>query len=149
MIGILLKTVVLEAQRRKLAPSSQCTQVKAMCMERKEQRTACESNQTLKYLFLQKVPPSGGPPAFKLTLPHQVVHRHLLHLVDTDFDLAPSATAEQTWQGSIAPRRNKERSEYTLQVHCLSLLLLGRSRTQQSRQPCRNPATCICWLQQA
>ena len=95
--------------------------------------------------LLQKVPPSGGPPAFKLTLPHQVVHRHLLHLVDTDFDLAPSATAEQTWQGSIAPRRNKERSEYTLQVQRLSLSLYvtaRRSHTQQSRrqmQSCQSP----------
>ena len=67
-------------------------------------------------MCLQKIPPSGGSPAYKLTLPHQVVHAQLLHLVDEVFELAPSVDAQQSWQGSIAPRRNKERSEYTLQA---------------------------------
>jgi hypothetical protein len=66
--------------------------------------------------MLQKIPPSGAAPSFKLTLPHQVVHQYLLHLVDNDLELADSPNAEQTWHASIAPRRNKERSEFTLQV---------------------------------
>ena len=71
---------------------------------------------------LQKIPPSGGSPAYKLTLPHQVVHAQLLHLVDEVFELSPSTDAQQSWQGSIAPRRNKERSEYTLQVRDCSVI---------------------------
>lgn len=63
------------------------------------------------------MPCAGGGPAFKLTLPHQIVHSHLLHLVDEGFELAPSAQVQTSWQASIAPRRNKERSEYTLQVN--------------------------------
>ena len=69
--------------------------------------------------LVQKVPPSGGSPVFKLTLPHSIVHTHLQHLIDADFEIASSATAVQCWQGSIAPRRNKDRSEYTLQVLAL------------------------------
>jgi hypothetical protein len=53
---------------------------------------------------------------FKLTLPHRIVHTHLNHLIDTEFEIAVSATASHSWQGTIAPRRNKDRSEYTLQV---------------------------------
>lgn len=67
-------------------------------------------------LMLQKIPPSGGAPSYKLTLPHQIVNRRLHHLVDAGFELATSVTSQQTWQGSIAPRRNKDRSEYILQV---------------------------------
>lgn len=65
---------------------------------------------------MQKVPPSGVAPVFKLTLPHSVVHTHMVHLIDKEFDIATSATAPQTWHGRISPRRNKSRSEYTLQV---------------------------------
>lgn len=65
--------------------------------------------------FVKKIPPSGAAPSFKLTLPHQVVHQYLLHLVDNDLELAGSPDAKQTWHASIAPRRNKERSEFTLQ----------------------------------
>jgi len=68
------------------------------------------------YPSMQKIPPSRAAPSFKLTLPHQVVHQYLLHLVDNDLELAGSPDAEQTWHGSIAPRRNKERGEFTLQV---------------------------------
>ena len=53
---------------------------------------------------------------FKLTLPHRIVHTHLAHLIDTEFEIAVSANASHSWQGTIAPRRNKDRSEYTLQV---------------------------------
>ena len=72
-------------------------------------------------LCAQKIPPSGAAPSFKLTLPHQVVHQYLLHLVDNDLELAGSPDAEQTWHASIAPRTNKERSEFTLQVLLSSL----------------------------
>ena len=72
----------------------------------------------------QKIPPSGAAPTFKLNLPHQIVHQHLLHLVDNDLELAGYPRAEQAWQASIVLRRNKERSEFTLQV----LLLLQRRR---------------------
>ena len=67
-------------------------------------------------ISLQKVPPSGAAPVFKLTLPHRIVHTHLSHLIDTEFEIAVSANASHSWQGTIAPRRNKDRSEYTLQV---------------------------------
>lgn len=65
---------------------------------------------------MQRLPNSAAGPSYKLTLPHQVVNKYLLHLVDADLELASSATAKQVWHGSIAPRRNKERSEFTLQV---------------------------------
>ena len=65
---------------------------------------------------LQRLPNSAAGPSYKLTLPHQVVHKYMLHLVDADIELASHAEAKQVWHGSIAPRRNKERSEYTLQV---------------------------------
>lgn len=65
---------------------------------------------------MQKIPPSGSSPAYKLTLPHQIVRGHLLHLIERDFELASTPDAVHTWQGSIVPRRNKDRSEYTLQV---------------------------------
>ena len=68
------------------------------------------------HLVVQKVPPSGAAPVFKLTLPHRVVHSHLSHLIDTDFEIATAVDATNSWQGTIAPRRNKDRSEYTLQI---------------------------------
>ena len=55
-------------------------------------------------------------PAFKLSLPLDVVNRYLSHLVNRDFELAASSSSPQCWQGQIMPRRNKERSEYTLKV---------------------------------
>ena len=62
------------------------------------------------------MPPSGASPVFKLTLPHRIVHSYLSHLVETEFEIAPSANSTTCWQGTIAPRRNKDRSEYTLQA---------------------------------
>ena len=43
--------------------------------------------------------------------PAQVVNKYLSHLVNRDFELASSADTQQCWQGSIMPRRNKERNE--------------------------------------
>ena len=74
-------------------------------------------------LILQRLPNSAAGPSYKLTLPHQIVHKFLLHLIDADIELASHPTARQVWHGSIAPRRNKERSEFTLQVQPVQHLL--------------------------
>ena len=70
---------------------------------------------------VQKVPASAVAPAFKLSLPLDVVNRSLSHLVNTDFELASSASAINCWQGQIMPRRNKER--YAVFCCCLSASL--------------------------
>lgn len=72
------------------------------------------------FAAMQKVPPSGAAPVFKLTLPHQIVHTHLSHLIDHEFEIATSPHSTNCWQGTITPRRNKNRSEYTLQVSKLA-----------------------------
>lgn len=81
----------------------------------------CWVRQSLKFLTTplivpQKVPASGAAPVFKLTLPHRIVSSYLSHLVEMEFEIVSSANMNQCWQGTIAPRRNKDRSEYTLQV---------------------------------
>lgn len=79
--------------------------------------TACKRVlPNIRSFYVQKVPPSGASPVFKLTLPHRVVHSQLSHLIDSNFEIVTSPDASHSWQGTIAPRRNKDRSEYTLQM---------------------------------
>lgn len=89
-------------------------------------RRACRAKRsgTNKLLAVQKIPPSATAPAFKLSLPHQIVHTHLSHLVGVNFELATSTTSGEVWPASITPRRNKNRSEYTLKVRFLQAQLL-------------------------
>ena len=71
----------------------------------------------------QKIPLSGVAPSFKLSLPQQYVQANLSHLVGVNLELATSATTEKAWQGSITPRRNKDRAEYTLRVRSRNLAI--------------------------
>ena len=68
---------------------------------------------------MQRIPPSGGAPAYKLTLPHGIVTQQLAHFIDTTFELAATEESCKCWQGRIGARRNKERSEFVLQVGCV------------------------------
>ncbi|KAK9803548.1 hypothetical protein WJX73_007642 [Symbiochloris irregularis] len=64
--------------------------------------------------FIKRIPPSGVAPAFKLSLPQNVVYAHLGHWVGRPFEMVATENSEQFWTGSIVPRRNKERAEFTL-----------------------------------
>ena len=81
--------------------------------------------------LLQRIPRSALSPIYKLSLPHKFVMAHMSDLVDgRTFELASSATTRKVWYASIAPRRNRARREYCLQVR-------SRSHAHNAKTFCR------------